>query len=433
MTEIGFSICGGGGSGFSPSGMESLLDSFWMDTPNFLEPSQLNFSDLKPISPGSTKSTISLDSLLNGVNSTPPSSPWKNKIVDNFLPNASSPLEKDVDLGNSANELWEENIGSECRSPTAQSQIKKSAILETDLLQDFGDSGDNSTPNALEEQLASADNAWTVALELPNLALEDVSNLLTQTQKSSTSPLPRQRRRKSKRRIWKRTMDYISSDSEATETGSECEGIECEPSTRNQTRMLIAGHMETVEDLATSDDDIGEPRSSATKRRKISTSPSSCQTPTRYYPSASTDYNEPWWPQRSGSIQQRLDARYLDGCGSVGRSRRQMELWEFILRMLDARPVNGSTKSAFKWVDRSLGIFRVTDTQKAAKEWGFYRGNARMDYEKMARAMRFYYKECVLRKARKQLHFQFSMPFVVWSKRQHSYENTSSTFTTSTS
>nr|CDS32479.1 small GTP binding protein Rab4 [Hymenolepis microstoma] len=428
MTEIGFSVCGGSGGGFSPSGMESLLDSFWLDTPNFLEPPQLNFSDLKPISPGSTKSTSSLDSIFNGVNNTPPSSPWANEMVkDDLLQNTTSPLEKDVDLGNSINEFWEENIGSECRSSTTQSQIKKSTIIESDLLQEFGDSGDNSTVNMLEEQLASADNAWTVALELPNLAVEDVSDLLTETQKSSISPLPRQRRNKSKRRVWKKTMNYISSDSEATETGSECEEIEC-ASSRNRTRMFIAGRMETVEDLVTSYDDADEPRSSPAKRRKISTSSSRFQTSTRHHPS-SINFNEPWWPQRSGSIQQRLSSRDLDGCGSVGRSRRQMELWEFILRSLDAQQVNGSTKSAFKWVDRSLGIFRVTDTQKAAKEWGFYRGNARMDYEKMARAMRFYYKEYVLRKAHKQLHFQFSMPFVVWSKQQHSFENTSNTST----
>ncbi|VDO06149.1 unnamed protein product [Rodentolepis nana] len=431
MTEIGFSVCGGSGGGFSPTGMESLLDSFWLDAPNFLEPPQLNFSDLKPISPGSTKSTSSLDSIFNGVNNTPPSSPWTNEMVkDDLLQNTTSPLEKDIDLGNSINEFWEENIGSGCPSPATQSQIKKSAIIETDLLQEFGDSGDNSTVNMLEEQLASADNAWTVALELPNLAVEEVSDLLTETQKSTISPLPRQRRKKSKRRVWKKTINYISSDSEATETGSEWEEIECEHSP-NRTRMFIAGHMEIVEDLATSYD-VDEPRSSPAKRRKNLTSPSSFQTSTRHY-SSSINYNEPWWPQRSGSIQQRLNSRDLDGCGSVGRSRRQMELWEFILRSLDAQQVNGSTKSAFKWVDRSLGIFRVTDTQKAAKEWGSYRGNVRMDYEKMARAMRFYYKESVLRKAHKQLHFQFSMPFVVWSKRHHSLENTPKTSTNSTS
>lgn len=205
--------------------------------------------------------------------------------------------------------------------------------------------------------------------------------------------------RRSKRQVRKRPIDYASSDSEATETGSEMEEADEYTSSRSRIRMLVAGRTEIVEDFASSDDEYEQedcddyhrnlPSLSISKRRRLSDSP--CNS-TAYTKSQSTtsaiDFTEPWWPQRRGSIQQRLSARDMDGCGAVGRSRRQMELWEFILRSLDAPPINGGAKSAFKWVNRSLGIFRVTNTQKAAKEWGLYRGNVRMDYEKMARAMR---------------------------------------------
>ncbi|CAH8532650.1 unnamed protein product [Schistosoma curassoni] len=95
---------------------------------------------------------------------------------------------------------------------------------------------------------------------------------------------------------------------------------------------------------------------------------------------------------------------------------KQMELWQFILYSLEI-----SKDSAFQWVNKSTGLFRIVNTQLAAKEWGYYRNNKLMDYEKMARAIRFYYKDSILRKSRQQLHFQFAMPYVKWAEKF--YEN----------
>ncbi|TNN10680.1 DNA-binding protein [Schistosoma japonicum] len=97
---------------------------------------------------------------------------------------------------------------------------------------------------------------------------------------------------------------------------------------------------------------------------------------------------------------------------SVKRKSKQMELWQFILCHLETYK-----DSAFQWVNRSTGLFRIVNTQLAAKEWGYYRNNKLMDYEKMARAMRFYYKDSILRKSRQQLHFQFAMPYVKWAEK----------------
>nr|CAH8846102.1 unnamed protein product [Trichobilharzia regenti] len=66
------------------------------------------------------------------------------------------------------------------------------------------------------------------------------------------------------------------------------------------------------------------------------------------------------------------------------RKSKQMELWQFILCRLET----GNETTAFQWVNRSTGIFRIVNTQLSAKEWGHYRNNKHMDYEKMARAMR---------------------------------------------
>ncbi|CAH8535238.1 unnamed protein product [Heterobilharzia americana] len=68
---------------------------------------------------------------------------------------------------------------------------------------------------------------------------------------------------------------------------------------------------------------------------------------------------------------------------SIKRKSKQMELWQFILCRLET-----AKRTAFQWVNRSTGIFRIVNTQSSAKEWGHYRNNKQMDYEKMARAMR---------------------------------------------
>ncbi|KAL5110655.1 DNA-binding protein D-ETS-4 [Taenia crassiceps] len=447
MTEIGFSLYG---NGFVPGPMDGLIDSFWMDSSTFLEPA---FGEIKPISPGSTKSTSSLDSLLQGTSNTPSDSttslpPWRNDLEKRVLPASSE--RKGGNFGDPVNSLWQSDGTCECHLTPAtlpppstlpdQQQTKKTALLATDLLQGFDETEATSTSDGLEEQLASADNAWTAALELPDITVEDAGHLLAQTQNSNSRTFGLPYRRTLRRRRFRRNaLKSIEvqrpfanfTDPESTETGSEGEedhNKEASPQ-RNRSRIFIEGRVEVVEDLCSSEvddsDEEGINRSPTKKAGICSSSQPASTLPPRHSQSTKIDYMEPWWPQRSSSVFQRLNARELDACsGVIGRNRRQLELWEFILRSLDARPIDGTT-SAFKWVNRSVGVFRVTDTQKAAKEWGLYRGNERMDYEKMARAMRFYYKECVLRKARKQLHFQFSMPFVAWSKRYNYYESVS--------
>ncbi|KAL5970560.1 DNA-binding protein D-ETS-4 [Taenia solium] len=407
MTEIGFSLYG---NGFVSGPMDSLIDSFWPDSSSFLEPP---LCELKPTSPGSTKSTSSLDSLLQGTSNTPSGStsslsPWRNDMEKRLLPASSE--RKGSNFGDPVNSLWQSDVTCECHltSPPLpppsvlpdQHQTKKTALLGTDLLQGFDETEATSTSDGLEEQLASADNAWTAALELPALAAEDTSHLLPQTQNSNTRTVGVPYRRTLRRRRFQKNVlnsrefqrKFANfTDPESTETGSEGEeghSKETSPQ-RNRRRMFVEGRVEVVEDLCSSDlgdSDEEVVNRSPTKKAKISSSASAL--PSRHSQSPKIDYTEPWWPQRAGSVFQRLNARESDvGNGGIGRNRRQLELWEFILRSLDARPVGG-TASAFKWVNRSVGVFRVTDTQKAAKEWGRYRGNERMDYEKMARAMR---------------------------------------------
>ncbi|KAL7065014.1 hypothetical protein AAHC03_05405 [Spirometra sp. Aus1] len=248
--------------------------------------------------------------------------------------------------------------------------------------------------------------------------------------------------------------EKVAVDSESTETGSEAE--QYSQICRNEERLarykakrqrfiLLGGRKEFVEELdeKTSDEELSYPNPAyeGTKRRR-----------TTFHSDDAQANAEPWWPHKKSPrvTSVNLDARHpefqriqtrpfeadvnqdsrsnpessadpaatttvvtTNVQSNFRRNRKQFELWEFILRSLNSRK-----SSAFQWVNQSAGIFRITDTRQAAREWGRYRNNSRMNYEKMARAMRFYYKNAMLRKAQKQLHFQFAMSFVEWSTRQ---------------
>jgi ETS factor family protein len=69
------------------------------------------------------------------------------------------------------------------------------------------------------------------------------------------------------------------------------------------------------------------------------------------------------------------------------------KLWEFIRDLL----LNDETcPSIIKWENRAEGIFRIVKSDQVAKLWGKRKCNKTMTYEKMSRAMRYYYKKGVL-------------------------------------
>ncbi|XP_039295056.1 ecdysone-induced protein 74EF isoform X2 [Nilaparvata lugens] len=68
-------------------------------------------------------------------------------------------------------------------------------------------------------------------------------------------------------------------------------------------------------------------------------------------------------------------------------------LWEFIRDLL----LNSETcPSLICWDNYEEGMFRFVHSDKVAKLWGAKRDNPDMNYEKLSRAMRYYYKSKVL-------------------------------------
>uniref|UniRef100_A0A7N6F6N2 ETS homologous factor n=1 Tax=Anabas testudineus TaxID=64144 RepID=A0A7N6F6N2_ANATE len=74
-------------------------------------------------------------------------------------------------------------------------------------------------------------------------------------------------------------------------------------------------------------------------------------------------------------------------------SPRGTHLWEFIRDILLNPERN---PGLIKWEDRTEGVFRFLKSEAVAQLWGKKKNNSSMTYEKLSRAMRYYYKREIL-------------------------------------
>uniref|UniRef100_A0A8C6UF72 ETS-related transcription factor Elf-3 n=1 Tax=Neogobius melanostomus TaxID=47308 RepID=A0A8C6UF72_9GOBI len=72
---------------------------------------------------------------------------------------------------------------------------------------------------------------------------------------------------------------------------------------------------------------------------------------------------------------------------------RGTHLWEFIRDILIHPEKN---HGLLKWEDRREGVFKFLKSEAVAQMWGQKKKNSSMTYEKLSRAMRYYYKRGIL-------------------------------------
>uniref|UniRef100_A0A7N9AMM5 E74-like factor 3 (ets domain transcription factor, epithelial-specific ) n=1 Tax=Mastacembelus armatus TaxID=205130 RepID=A0A7N9AMM5_9TELE len=77
----------------------------------------------------------------------------------------------------------------------------------------------------------------------------------------------------------------------------------------------------------------------------------------------------------------------------IGQAPRGTHLWEFIRDILIHPEKN---QGLMKWEDRREGVFKFLKSEAVAQMWGQKKRNSSMTYEKLSRAMRYYYKRDIL-------------------------------------
>ncbi|KAG8187364.1 hypothetical protein JTE90_016913 [Oedothorax gibbosus] len=100
------------------------------------------------------------------------------------------------------------------------------------------------------------------------------------------------------------------------------------------------------------------------------------------------------------------------GRGSTGRpgSHSHIHLWQFLKELLCQPHLYGS---CIRWLDRPKGIFKIEDSVRVARLWGKRKNRPAMNYDKLSRSIRQYYKKGIMKKTERsqRLVYQFCHPY----------------------
>lgn len=89
-----------------------------------------------------------------------------------------------------------------------------------------------------------------------------------------------------------------------------------------------------------------------------------------------------------------------------------LKLWQFLLKVL----VDEENTAIVRWISKEEGTFRVVNSEGLAKLWGKHKNRPEMNYDKLSRAMRYYYHKNLLDKIPKRLCYQFQYYSKWWEK-----------------
>ena len=100
--------------------------------------------------------------------------------------------------------------------------------------------------------------------------------------------------------------------------------------------------------------------------------------------------------------------------------RKTVVLWKFLEELLDKGEEN-----CVSWVSKEEGTFKFVDSKLAAKLWGQRKNKRNMTYEKLSRALRYYYdRRIMFHEEGQKLIYRFGE--VVMKNRRPSTEESSS-------
>lgn len=95
---------------------------------------------------------------------------------------------------------------------------------------------------------------------------------------------------------------------------------------------------------------------------------------------------------------------------SYTRHQGTVHLWQFIRELLD-QPKQYS--ACVRWVDRDEGTFKIESSLLLARYWGQRKNRSQMNYDKLSRSLRQYYKKGIIQKPEKKqrLVYKFLPPY----------------------
>lgn len=96
----------------------------------------------------------------------------------------------------------------------------------------------------------------------------------------------------------------------------------------------------------------------------------------------------------------------------------QIQLWQFLLELL-----SDSNNSAIITWEGSNGEFKMTDPDEVAKRWGERKSKPNMNYDKLSRALRYYYDKNIMTKVHgKRYAYKFDFQGISQAHQNHPAE-----------
>ncbi|KAK2587314.1 hypothetical protein KPH14_003033 [Odynerus spinipes] len=96
--------------------------------------------------------------------------------------------------------------------------------------------------------------------------------------------------------------------------------------------------------------------------------------------------------------------------GKMRNGGSHIHLWQFLKELLQSPGVHGS---CIRWLDRGKGVFKIEDSVRVARLWGKRKNRPAMNYDKLSRSIRQYYKKGIMKKTERsqRLVYQFCHPY----------------------
>ncbi|XP_022333333.1 uncharacterized protein LOC111130484 isoform X2 [Crassostrea virginica] len=138
-------------------------------------------------------------------------------------------------------------------------------------------------------------------------------------------------------------------------------------------------------------------------------------------PAFQTSFQTPYYD--TPEIKSEDDSEFIDQssfmCRKGKRGAKNVLLWKFILEELR------SGTESIRWVNLLTGTFRFVDTTDISRKWGQKKRKTDMNFEKLSRGIRHYYKSGFMSRedgTRLVYRFHWSKVPRAWRPREVQYE-----------
>ena len=71
-----------------------------------------------------------------------------------------------------------------------------------------------------------------------------------------------------------------------------------------------------------------------------------------------------------------------------------VHLWEFLLDLL----LDEKSDNVICWINKEKGEFKLKNQEEVARRWGNLKHRPGMNYDKLSRALRYYYQKGIIKK-----------------------------------